>query len=137
MSTHKGIGKIHQHNHTQNLEPEDSPFGHLSIINAESDEIKCYLNEKPRISLEEDPLLWWKANQSQLPVLSRMARIFLAIPATSTPSERVFSEAGNLITEKRARLSGDSIQAGMCLRSWKRESLLNIGSLGNAVIEIE
>jgi len=32
--------------------------------------------------------------------------------------------AGNLISEKRTRLSSDSIQAGMTLRSWQKAGLI-------------
>ena len=47
-----------------------------------------------------------------------MARDYLAIPATTTPSERIFSIAGNLITENRGRLVSKTVRASMCLKSW-------------------
>jgi hypothetical protein len=50
--------------------------------------------------------------------LSRMAGDFLSIPATSVPSERLFSDAGQLITNRRNCLHGDIIQACICLDSW-------------------
>lgn len=49
-------------------------------------------------------LEWWKKNQYEYPRLSKLARRILAIPASSVPSERVFSLAGNLISKKRSRL---------------------------------
>lgn len=52
-----------------------------------------------------DPLEWWKANHGDWPILSRLARQYLAVPGTSAPSERVHSEAGLVITDKRNRLS--------------------------------
>ena len=66
----------------------------------------------------EDVLLWWKLNANIYPNLSRMARDYLAIPATSTSSERLFSGGKHLISDTRACLSPSSIQACQCLKSW-------------------
>lgn len=52
-----------------------------------------------------------------------MARDYLAIPATSVPSERLFSAGGNMITEKRCRLAPKTVRAGQCLRSWMQGPL--------------
>jgi hypothetical protein len=43
---------------------------------------------------------WWLKNEFIYPILSRLARRYLAIPASSAPSERVFSKYG-VIWEKR------------------------------------
>ena len=47
-----------------------------------------------------------------------MARDYLAIPATSVPSEQCFSISKNLITNNRNRLMGKTVRMCMCLRSW-------------------
>jgi hypothetical protein len=52
-----------------------------------------------------------------------MARDYLAIPATSVPSEQCFSISKNLITNNRNRLVGKTVRMCMCLKSWN--SLLN------------
>ena len=52
-----------------------------------------------------DPLAWWKINEIRFPTLAKLARIHLAIPATSAPSERVISKAGLIIDRLRSRLS--------------------------------
>ena len=51
------------------------------------------------------PLLWWKNNQAKYRLLSAVALHLLCIPATSAPSERVFSVAGLTIAKDRARLA--------------------------------
>lgn len=61
---------------------------------------------------------YWKVKQYEFPTIAKIARDFLAIPATSAPSECVFSGGSDLISKKRARLSVDSIQMLMCLRDW-------------------
>lgn len=59
----------------------------------------------PVIGIEEDPLAWWKVNSLLFPNLALLARKYLSVPATSTPSERLFSASGNIITSKRSRLN--------------------------------
>ena len=43
-----------------------------------------------------DPLSWWSMHAVQFPTLSKMARQFLAQPATSAACERVFNRAGRM-----------------------------------------
>jgi hypothetical protein len=66
----------------------------------------------------KDVLNWWKVHSKIYPDLSRMARDYLGIPATSASSERLFSSGSNLITDKRNNLNEDTIQAHECLKSW-------------------
>jgi hypothetical protein len=48
------------------------------------------------------PLEWWHKNSSGYSVLSKIARKYLSIPATSVPCERLFSKADNIIEVKRS-----------------------------------
>ncbi len=57
----------------------------------------------------QDPLLWWKNQAVAFPLLSELARFFLAIPATSVPSERIWSDGGQLVTTLRSRLNPEHI----------------------------
>jgi len=52
------------------------------------------------------------------PIITEIARDFLAIPTTSAPSERVFSLAGNLISKKRTSIASENIRYVLCLQSW-------------------
>lgn len=60
------------------------------------------------LALGGDVLQWWK-NQVDLPLLSALAKSYLSIPATSVPSERVFSTAGDIVTAKRSLLHPDHV----------------------------
>ncbi len=51
-----------------------------------------------------NPLDWWCLKAQQFPLLSKLAIRYLCIPATSAPSERVFSTAGLTIAKERSRL---------------------------------
>jgi|SRR5690348_164678 hAT family C-terminal dimerisation region len=55
-----------------------------------------------------DILGWWKQHADTYPCLARMARDYLAIPATSAPTERVFSAGADLITDKRGSLGEET-----------------------------
>ena len=55
------------------------------------------------------PLVWWKNYEGQFPLLAKLAKRYLCIPATSVPSERAFSAAGNVVNAKRACLLPENV----------------------------
>jgi hypothetical protein len=57
-----------------------------------------------------DPLAWWKKNATKFPLLATLAREYLAIPATSAPSERIWSRASRVLSLKRASLKAEVAQ---------------------------
>jgi len=54
---------------------------------------------------DQDPFIWWKNQKNNFPTLAKIARKYLCVSATSTPSERLFSDAGNTLTAKRTKLN--------------------------------
>ncbi|CAK5077427.1 unnamed protein product [Meloidogyne enterolobii] len=54
-----------------------------------------------RESIKSDPLDFWKSNQKKFPLLSEAARKYLSPPATSVPSEQLFSTARDVFTYRR------------------------------------
>jgi len=79
------------------------------------------VNEYLAIPVESqnvNPCEWWKHHKTQYPILSKIARDYICIPATSVPSEQAFSKSGELISKRRNRLGDRAIEACMCLNSW-------------------
>lgn len=64
----------------------------------------------PMLPRSENPLEWWKSHGSQLyPALAKVAQKYLSIPATQARSERLFSTAGN-VSSQRELLLLDHVQ---------------------------
>ncbi|CAG8770187.1 30364_t:CDS:1 [Racocetra persica] len=78
-------------------------FNNPSPLNLQS-ELDEYL-AVPQIPFESDPFAWWNMNKERFPVISKLACVYLSVSATSTPSERLSSDCGNLIGSKRTRMS--------------------------------
>lgn len=83
------------------------------------DELALYLDQKVGAT---DVLSYWRVNRHNLPKLSQLARKLLSIPATSTPSERIFSTCGVLLTDRRCRLSTTSLEMLLFLKYNMSES---------------
>ena len=73
-------------------------------------EVTQYFTGKPAHP-STDPLQWWKTNCYRFPGIAKVAKKILCIPATSVPSERIFSAAGIIVNKLRASLSNDNVDA--------------------------
>ncbi|XP_043862629.1 E3 SUMO-protein ligase ZBED1-like [Drosophila santomea] len=60
--------------------------------------------ERPNEPADKDPLVYWMANGETLKPITRLCMKYLCIPATSTESERTFSKAGQIISDRRSSL---------------------------------
>jgi hypothetical protein len=63
-----------------------------------------------------DILAWWKARESQFPILSIMARDLLSVQASTVASESAFSLSGRVLTIRRTRLTPASLEMCICLK---------------------
>jgi len=96
---------------SQSLQPPPTPL---------TTELERWFRE-PCIPVNTTPeklTVYMQSKIYDFPIITLMARDYMAIPATSAPSERVFSEAGNLITKKRGKISSENVRYVLCLRSW-------------------
>ena len=65
----------------------------------------------PNLNVESEitPLRWWKEHADQFPIVSKVAKKYLCMCATSTSSERLFSTSGNIATPIRAALKPEKV----------------------------
>jgi hypothetical protein len=91
-----------------------------------------------------NPLAWWKVrtlhrsllarsdsgigqkNGPAFPILSKMARDYLAIPATSVSVERLFSKYRNICRDLRSSLHAETIREALLTKVWIRSDLFNV-----------
>ncbi|XP_055919485.1 E3 SUMO-protein ligase ZBED1-like [Eupeodes corollae] len=71
----------------------------------------------------KNPLEFWEEKRSLFPSLYKLAHKYLCIPATSVPSERLFSKAGLLCNERRNRLAPKKVDQILFLNSAKKSKL--------------
>jgi hAT family dimerisation domain. len=86
-------------------------------------ELEKYLESPiiiPPTGVSFDLLEFWKHRETEYPVLSKIAKDFLASPATAVKVERVFSRAGLLLPGERQSMAPETISKVMCVDYWSR-----------------
>ena len=89
-----------------------------------NDEVTAYLAVK-EADHSSDPdntlaLRWWKENYKRFPHVAILARKYLAIPCSSAPSERVFSQAKLIYSRSRWNMSPETLSHLVFLRCNKK-----------------
>ena len=84
-------------------------------------ELDKYLEaETDPTSAPFDILQYWKTSCTTYPILARMARDMLAVPASTVASESAFSSGEKVISAYRSRLTSKTVEALICLQDWIR-----------------
>ena len=87
----------------------NKPIGKNRSFTEAKCEVVLYCEEGV-VPEDSDILEYWKTIRKKFPLLSRLARKFLCIPASSATLERVFLTAGNVVSERKTSLSIDNIE---------------------------
>ncbi|GKE19274.1 zinc finger BED domain-containing protein RICESLEEPER 2 [Tanacetum coccineum] len=82
-----------------------------------------------------DVLGFWKAKESMVPILSRMARDVLSVQATSVASESTFTTNGRVLSIRRTRLTPGSLEMCICLKDHldSQDRIQNTSSLEHSL----
>ncbi|MBW0520138.1 hypothetical protein O181_059853, partial [Austropuccinia psidii MF-1] len=78
-------------------------------------ELRRYFEESPEPK-DTDILVLWRSRGNLFPTLAAMARNYLAIPATSAPSERVFSVGRRIFSYQCASLMPSHVEQLACVK---------------------
>ena len=74
------------------------------------DELEEYLAPQDEDDYEMDLLQFWKDSERKWPALAKMAKQYLAAPASSAGVEHVFSAAGKMHSDLRKSMKDDSLK---------------------------
>ncbi|KAL5819888.1 hypothetical protein ACOSQ4_023730 [Xanthoceras sorbifolium] len=65
-------------------------------------------------------LQWWREHATNFPILTIIAKQIFGTPVSTVAVEQEFSAGGNVLDERRALLSPDSIQIQVCVDDWTK-----------------
>jgi hypothetical protein len=91
-------------------------------------ELRAYLEsplEPFRTLSDSGVIVWWRDHSVIYPTVSKMARDYLAIPASSTASERQFSSGRHIGTDFRNRLSPEMFEAVQVLKGGYKAGVIS------------
>jgi hypothetical protein len=101
---------------------------------APKSEIDMYFGKDCVEEIENfDILGWWRIHVEKFPILSTMARDFLAIPLSTVSSESAFSLGGRIHGESKSSLTPEMLEALVCGIDWlfeKKEDKEGITIIG-------
>lgn len=84
---------------------------------ANGDELSRYRQTLVVENDDFDLLKWWSDHRKEYPTLYKIFCKVYSVPATSAASERQFSSAGNIITDKRSSLAPKKAEAILILNN--------------------
>ncbi|KAA1114655.1 hypothetical protein PGT21_017663 [Puccinia graminis f. sp. tritici] len=120
---------------SQAVVPEDDEYNfypkNLALDDSE-DELNQYYKTKYTLGIKGNVLLWWKA--PSFPILSSLARDYLACASSSATVERTFSAASDICTTARSALAPQTIEWCISSHLWIRNGVQAQGGFDDCVL---
>ena len=112
-----------QHENVLKLsDSSDDGFGSDGRFHSLKKEIRNYINE-PKPQDDMNAVEFRKLNSNKYPIVFSVFEYLFTIPATSTPSERLFSKAGIQVWDRRNKIYPEKVEKIMFL--FKNDKKLN------------
>ncbi|KAA1121248.1 hypothetical protein PGTUg99_050271 [Puccinia graminis f. sp. tritici] len=111
---------------SQKVDPEDEGYNFYPVnpsLDDSEDELNRYHETKFSLGIKGNVLLWWKTQAPSFPVLSSLARDYLACASSSATVERTFSAASNICTTGRSALAPRTIERCISSHLWFRNGV--------------
>ena len=80
-----------------------------SVSDSVYQQLDTYSSEST-IAHSENPMSWWAANEHRYPLIAKVARHLLSVPATALSSEVLYSDRGVEKMDKRKGLSAEQAE---------------------------
>ena len=77
---------------------------HSSETDATHSEIEHYLNMRVPSEFDNKPLAFWQRHEESLPILSKVAQVYLSTSSSSVPGECMFSTTEIISNGKRSSI---------------------------------
>jgi len=91
--------------------------------NVQSNNLHHYMSmsfsQNELFEFNNNPLEFWKLHEKHMPILSQIAKSIFAVQASIAPSERIFSQSGEIMEDKRTNLNTDKVSSMLFLNSVK------------------
>ncbi|CAF3668991.1 unnamed protein product [Rotaria sp. Silwood1] len=81
----------------------------LVLVPSPEEELTQYLSSNITVGPIGDVLLFWKKHQNTFPTPASIVKTIYNIPVSNTTVERLFSTAGNTISDRRTNLDGEKV----------------------------
>ena len=114
--------EIEEQDEAERLPQQEEDPGHFRLFGPVAPQAGPVESELDMFKLEEplekqngqpdmhkSPLEWWKLKQGKYPILSRLARKYLGIRASSAACERLFSFTGHRVSKRKAKLDDENL----------------------------
>ncbi len=101
------VDLLHQDESVREPSTLSDLLGGSTCMDVDVDSVETELNAYTRVKqvpLDTDPLMWWRQDVQEFPLLSRMTRQHLAVPVTSVSPERLFISVGLVKSDFWGRL---------------------------------
>ncbi|KAG8239581.1 hypothetical protein J437_LFUL019199 [Ladona fulva] len=98
------------------FEKKTADKGTVRSSSFSEEDLRLYI-QMPLCHREQDPLNFWYKYEANMPLVSKMAKKYLCIPATSVPSERLCSKAGTIRSDLRSRIKSTDVDKLLFINS--------------------